>query len=52
MSPRRVRMSTCPLCDTDIFTDQHTAWRIVEGAPARVHGTCLTPPVTRRQVLA
>lgn len=49
---KREKLGMCPLCDTTIYTDQHTVWRLVEGAPARVHGTCLTPPVTRRKVLA
>lgn len=42
-----VRMGTCPLCDRDITTDQHTAWRLVDGALSRVHGACLEPPLPR-----
>lgn len=37
---RSVKMGTCPLCETEIMSNQRTAWRLVEGAPARVHRTC------------
>lgn len=47
---RKIRMSTCPLCEQEIFANQYTAWRLVEGAAARVHGLCLDPQVTRRAV--
>lgn len=42
-----VSMGTCPLCGREITTDQHTAWRLVDGSPQRVHGSCLEPPLPR-----
>lgn len=47
---RAAKMGECPLCQEDILTDQHTAWRQVDGKLARVHGVCLDPPETRRAV--
>lgn len=48
---RRVKMSVCPLCEQDIYANQHTAWRVIDGSPARVHGLCLDPQLTRKGTL-
>jgi hypothetical protein len=37
---RRIRMGTCPLCDNNIYTNQNTTWRAVDGVTARIHSAC------------